>query len=268
MMDLLVALWKPALEIVVIWAILYYIFKFMQGTRGIRILGGMILVFLSALVVAFLASRLRLYVVQYVLIGLMPISLVALIVIFQPELRRGLIRVGESPFLRTLLKTDLSTTEELMRAVLSMSKQKMGALIAIEREVGLGTYIEGGVRIDAQITKELLETIFYPKAPLHDGSVVIRSSRIVAAGCLFPLTENPSVGRRMGTRHRAAVGVTEDTDTLCIVVSEETGTISVALRGNIVSGLNEKTLRKILREVYFHEAHAMRIDLTEIMRQK
>ncbi len=265
MLETLIELWKPILEIVVIWAILYHIFKFMQGTRGIRILGGMVLVFLGAFVVAFLASRLRLHVVQYVLIGLMPISLVALIVIFQPELRRGLIRVGESPFLRTLLKTDLSTTEELLRAALSMSKQKMGALIAIEREVGLGTYIEGGVRLDAQITKELLETIFYPTAPLHDGAVVVRLSRIVAAGCLFPLTENPSVGRSMGTRHRAAVGVTEDTDALCMIVSEETGAISVALRGNIVSGLNEKTLRKVLREVYFHEAHAMRLDLTAIV---
>lgn len=263
-MDLLADLWKPVLEIVIIWAILYHVFKFMQGTRGIRILGGLVLVYFGAFVVAFLASRFHLYVVRYVLLGLLPISLVALIVIFQPELRRGLIMVSESPFLRTLLKTELPTTEEMLRAIISMAKQKTGALIAIERDVGLGTYIDGGVRMDAQVTKELLESIFHPNAPLHDGAVVIRASRIAAAGCLFPLTENPSVDRTMGTRHRAAVGVTEDTDALCVVVSEETGSISVALRGNMVSNLNEDTLRKILQEIYLHEDHAMRLDLTEI----
>lgn len=267
-MELLSDIWKPVLEIVVIWAILYHILKFMQGTRGIRILGGLVLVYLGAVVVAFLASRLHLYVVQYVLLGLLPISLIALIVIFQPELRRGLILVGENPLLKTLLKTELATTEGILRAVLSLSKIKTGALIAIEREVGLGTYIDGGVRMEAQVTRELLETIFHSNAPLHDGAVIVRASRIAAAGCLFPLTENPSVGRNMGTRHRAAVGVTEDTDALCIVVSEETGSISVALRGNIVSDLNENTLKRILQEVYMQEENAMKLDLMEIVGKK
>jgi diadenylate cyclase len=265
MMDLVYDLWKPVLEVVIIATIFYYVLKFMQGTRGIRILGGVLVVYTGAFVCLLLANQLQLYVVHYVLlVGLLPISLVAMIVIFQPELRRGLIRVGESPFLRALLKTELPTTEEILEAIVSMSKKKVGALIAIERDVGLGTYVEGGVRMNALVTKELLETIFHRGSPLHDGAVIIRASRIAAAGCLFPLTENPSVAKTMGTRHRAAVGVTEETDAACIVVSEETGSVSVALRGNMVKDLHEGTLRRILQEVYLHEDHAMKLDLTDL----
>ncbi len=262
---MLAGFWQPVLEVVVIWIILYHILKFMQGTRGIRILGGVVMVYVGAFLIALLAQWLHLYVVQTVLLGLLPISLVALIVIFQPELRRGLIMVGESPFLRKLLKTELPVAEEILKAVAAMSERKIGALIAIERDIGLRTYAEGGVRMDARVSAELLRSIFWPGSPLHDGGVIVRGTRIVAAGCLFPLSDNPSLGTGVGTRHRAALGLTEESDAVCVVVSEETGRISVALRGNMIFGVDKDTLRRILREVFFREEETMRVDLVDVV---
>ena len=139
--------------------------------------------------------------------------------------------------------------EELIRAVSNLSKEKIGALIAIEREISLGTYVEGGVFIDAEVKADLIDTVFWPGSALHDGAIVIQNERIAAAGCLFPLTENPEISKRLGTRHRAAIGLTEETDAVTVVVSEETGNISVGVRGHLERDLDRDSLRRILREL-------------------
>jgi len=143
-----------------------------------------------------------------------------------------------------------------MAAVASMSKRKIGALIAIEREVGLRQVIEGGTKMNAEITSELLGSIFYPNTPLHDGGVVIRSSRIAAAGCLFPLSENQKLNRELGTRHRAAVGMTEETDAVTVVVSEETGIISVAVKGDLMHDLTVDELKNVLHNLCYEAMEA------------
>jgi len=177
----------------------------------------------------------------------------ALLVIFQPELRRALVRLGEGRLFSLLPSGRHGVTNQIVAAVQTLSREKTGALIAIQREVGLGSYVEGGVHLDAEVSAPLLVTIFHRDTPLHDGAVVIRGDRVVAAGCLFPLTENVDVGSGFGTRHRAAIGVTEESDAIAVVVSEETGTVSFAVRGQITRNVEPAELRMILRSLYTPE---------------
>jgi diadenylate cyclase len=160
-----------------------------------------------------------------------------------------LLRLGQNPVFRVFLKPEYKVTNEIIKAVGTLSKNKIGALIAIEREVGLDNFIETGTRLSADVTSELICTVFWPGSPLHDGAVIIQEQKVIAAGCLLPLTENTELSKSIGTRHRAGIGLTEETDAIVIIVSEETGTISTGFKGVLNRNIDEKGLKKILDEL-------------------
>lgn len=242
--------WKSLVEIAVFVLLFQVLFRLMQGTRGEGILKGMTLVLLGGfLLLLALVQVLELPALRVVLGSVLQYALIALVIIFQPELRRGLMRVGEKRFVRLFIRDNVSVVDEVVEAALRMAKNRIGALIAIEREVGLGTYIEGGVQLDAQVSAELLETIFFPGTPLHDGAVVIREQRIAAAGCFFPLTDDPTVSKHLGSRHRAGKGLSEETDAVTVICSEETGQVSIAVAGELHRNLDKAGLESMLRRL-------------------
>jgi diadenylate cyclase len=173
----------------------------------------------------------------------------AAIVIFQSDIRRALARLGQAPFFRYFNRQEAAaeTIEEIVVAATMLSQQRIGAIVAVERDIGLRNYIESGIPLDATITYDLLVTIFRPGSPLHDGAVILQEGRVAAAACFLPLTVNPQLSRELGTRHRAAIGLTEESDAVAIVVSEESGLISVSLKGGIERGLSPDQLRERLR---------------------
>lgn len=242
-------IWQPlfaVLEIVILWYVSYMLLVFIKGTRTVQVLKGLFIL----IVVFVLSQLLQLTVINWILTRIFAIAVIAFLIIFQPELRRGLARLGQSPFFGVFSREHRKIIDEIIKAALALSGKKVGALIALEREMGLKTYIESGVTLSARVSNELLNTIFMPNTMLHDGGVIVRGGRIQAAGCLFPLTENPRISKTLGTRHRAALGLSEETDALVIVVSEETGTISLAMGGRLIRQLNEETLRKYLEKHY------------------
>ncbi|MDI6732826.1 MAG: diadenylate cyclase CdaA [Planctomycetota bacterium] len=244
---------KTIIEIGIIFFFFYYLLLSLKGTRGAGILKGVIfLSVISFLLVAIVAEWLGLKHIPFVIKEwVLPIFVLVLLVVFQPELRRLLLNLGQSRLFNLLsIHTGSQLTDEVVEAVMGLSGKKHGALIALEKEIGLKPYIEGGIKLDSAVRKELLETIFYPGSPLHDGAVVIKDERIIAAGCLFPLTDNPDIPKPYGTRHRAAIGLTEESDALTIVVSEETGKISVCLHGQIHSDIDKNKLIQIINENY------------------
>ncbi len=207
---------------------------------------------LGFIVLLFFTRLLGMSRVQFVLEewGLLVFALVLLIV-FQPEIRRGLVRLGENPLLSGMLGRKRSgPINEISAAVEEMAKNRIGAIITICGDSGLETYIEGGTQMDAEISRELLQSIFYPGTPLHDGAVIIDEDRIAAAGCLLPLAEQQEIVRGYGTRHRAGVGITVETDALSIIVSEETGKISIAHRGGIETDVAREDVENALNEIY------------------
>ena len=243
--------WRAGIEILVLAVVIYAVLKFLRGSRGAGILKGLGVVAVFGLIgVLFLARFLELNVIGTLAAEAVGIFSFALLVIFQPEVRRALVRLGQSPLFGFFARSHKEVTNQIVDAVTTMSREKIGALVAIEREVGLRSYAEGGVRLDAEVSSSLLVTLFQPKTPLHDGAVIIQGDRVVAAGCLFPLTENVDVGSGLGTRHRAAIGVTEDSDALAIVVSEESGNVAIALKGQMTRDLDPEGLRMILRSLY------------------
>ena len=238
------------LEVVLIFLVVYGLLRFLQGTRGAGIFRGlMFFIIIGVVMMLVLAEWWKLHRIRFLLDTPLLIVLVPILVLFQPEFRRVLMRVGEAPLLGWFFKADAPVMTEIIRAVQTLSRMKIGALIAIERDVGLGTYIEGGVRLGAQVSSDLLVNIFWPGAPLHDGAVIIRGNRVAAAGCLFPLTDSPSVAKSYGTRHRAAIGVTEESDAIAIVVSEETQKIALAYKGDLTSDLDRTGLTRLLNEI-------------------
>jgi diadenylate cyclase len=241
---------RAAIEIAIFFVLFLVIFWFMRGTRGENMLKGMATILLASFFALFyFAQVLSLERVNSLLEKVFSTSVIGLIIIFQPELRRGLVRLGENPFVKLFIRSEVNTIEEVVESVVRLAKKKVGALIAIEREIGLGTYIEGGVKVDGEVRSELIDTIFFPGSALHDGAIVIQDQRIAAAGCLFPLTDNPSISKALGTRHRAAIGLTEETDAVTIVVSEETGQISVGVDGELHRNLDKEALEAILRRL-------------------
>jgi len=243
--------WRAGIEILLLTVVFYAVLKFLRGTRGAGILKGLGVVVVMGLIgVLFLARFLELNVIAEIASGAVAVFSFALLVIFQPEVRRALVRLGQSPLFGVFSRSHKEVTNQIVDAVTTLSREQIGALVAIEREVGLRSYAEGGVRLDAEVSASLLVTLFHPNTPLHDGAVILQGDRVVAAGCLFPLTENVDVGSGLGTRHRAAIGVTEDSDSLAIVVSEETGNISIAVKGQMTRDLDPEGLRMILRSLY------------------
>jgi len=241
------------LEILVLAVAFYYVLLFIHGTRGVQVLSGLATVFIGLVLLTYFFDLTTL---NWILQRATVYIVVALLVIFQPEIRRALAELGRRHFFVGSV-IEKSVVDDLVNAACKMSEQKIGALIAIERDVGTRAIQDTGVAVDAAISPELLINIFYPRTPLHDGGVIIQNNRLVAAACVFPLSQRDELGRSLGTRHRAAMGITEETDAIAIVVSEETGTISVAYRGKLRRGLDEDRLQRVLTSVLLQEKPAV-----------
>lgn len=240
------------IEMLIIWVVIYAFLRYMEGTRGEGILKGIaLLMIMFPILLTILAERFEILGRLLVIIRFFGAAAIpVLVIVVQPELRRALVRLGQTRFLGVFLKSEAQgMVDELVKAAFRMSRRKIGGLIAIEREVGLKNFVERGTPIDALVTRDLLSTIFFPGSDLHDGAVVIQKERIAAAGCLFPLSDTPNLGN-IGTRHRAAVGITEETDAIVIVVSEETGTVSFVNRGKMERPLDMEQLRRLLSQHY------------------
>jgi diadenylate cyclase len=237
--------WKSIVEIIILWMVIYRIFLFLKGTKAVYLLRGIIVLVISLLTFQLLG----LPVLTRILTYLFAFFLVLVAIIFQPELREGLIRLGRRHIFH--MEPQIEEMEQVLREITSsvgvLSRKKIGGLIAIKREMGLRKYTESGVVLDADITSELIQNLFYPSAPLHDGGVIIEGTRVIAAACLFPLSDNPNIERTLGMRHRAAVGLSEATDSIIIVVSEETGIISLAIEGQLTRRLSPNDLFTILK---------------------
>jgi diadenylate cyclase len=242
---------KDALEILLVGVVIYLVYRSLRGTRGARIVRGFIFLLVTSFILLRIVSGyLHMERLTYLYEKLVPLILVLAIIVFQPELRRSLMRLGENPLLRLFLKGGASAfVDRLVRSAATLSRNKIGAIIAIERDSRLGAVAETGVAIDAEMTSELLTTIFWPGSPLHDMGVIIRGGRLTAAGCEFPLSHDTILDPHLGTRHRAAVGLTEETDAVVVVVSEETGAISLAEGGNLESALTPERLRERLTQL-------------------
>jgi uncharacterized protein (TIGR00159 family) len=235
--------WWDVLDILIVALLVYELLHFLRGTHAVQIaLGGVVLMGL------YWASTLfNLQVVNWILRTFLPILGFGIIVVFQAEIRKGLAHIGRAPFLGgAARRRQEEVVDELVLAATSLASERTGAIVALEREMGLRSYIETGIALDAVVTYDLLVSIFHPATPLHDGAVVVQGNRVAAAACFLPLTVNPELSRTLGSRHRAAIGLTEDTDAVAIVVSEETGTISLVEGGRIRRGLDGPGLKKAL----------------------
>ncbi|MDD3905216.1 MAG: diadenylate cyclase CdaA [Candidatus Omnitrophica bacterium] len=238
-----VNVWKIVLEILILWYVIYMILLFVKGTRSEQLLKGLVIVTLIFIG----TQQLGLNVINWVITRLFPISVIALLFVFQPELRRGLAQLGQ--FGRH--QENIEAMDEVSKAAAALARKKIGALIVIERETGLKSYVETGTVIDSEVTAYLITSIFLQQSPLHDGAIILQHGRLTAAGCVLPLPqEEKDLPKYMGMRHRAAVGISEETDAVCVVVSEETGNISVANGGKLHYGLDEDNLNKMLKDLF------------------
>src|SRR6266568_801867 len=237
--------WRDVLEILILAVGIYYMFRFVRGTRGAPVVTGFLVVLLAFVLVSFL---LKLRVLQYFLGGFSAFFILAVLVIFQPELRRLLAELGNLPLFATGHE-QRENIEVIIQTVERLADVRIGALIAIEQSIQLQEAIESGIIIDCQASPEMLETIFFPNNAIHDGGVVIKGDRIALAACIFPLTQRQDLNKSLGTRHRAAIGMSEETDAVVVVVSEETGAISHAYKGQLVRGVTSEELRSFLTSV-------------------
>jgi diadenylate cyclase len=236
--------WQDAADIILVAIIIYQVLLFLKGTQAIQVLAGMFLLFLVYLG----ARRLELFTLEWLLDGIVKSFLLIVIILFQADIRRVLSRVGR----KALASSDASEPlilEEISDAVETLASQRIGALIILERQIGLSEYLEGAVKLDALVTKELLVSLFWPHNPTHDGAVIIQGDRIIAAGCLLPLSASTEIDPTLGTRHRAAVGLTEHSDALALVISETFGQISLARGGKLNRNLSRLQLRQTLKDI-------------------
>ncbi len=236
-------------DIILVAWLLYEFFKFIKGTKATPILIGLTLFF----IISFIARWLDLMAFSWIMRSILAVWVVAFVIVFQPEIRNALARIGRQRSIKFFLKIEESPViDEIVDAVKKMSEDKIGSLILIQKSIGLKDIIDTGVKMDARVTSSLLRTIFFPDTPLHDGACVIQGETLVAAGCVLPLSENPSLSGRYGLRHRAALGISEQSDAICIVVSEETGKISFAYKSKLVTKVEiailKRSLETILRE--------------------
>ena len=238
---------KMIIEIAVFAIVIYSVLRFLRETRGSGVVRGLALILVvGATSFLILIQVLELSRLQLVFQQLVGVAVLGLIIVFQPEIRRAIVHLGDSPIFGRFFKREVKTLQRLLRSVARLSKDRIGALIAIEREGSLSTLAETGITIDAELNSYLIESIFYPGSALHDGAIIVREDRIVAASCLLPLSQSPEMDKRLGTRHRAGLGLAEETDALSIVVSEETGRISVALGGELNHDLSLEDLESTL----------------------
>lgn len=239
--------WWDLVDIGIVSAIIYELLKLIRGTRAVQMAVG-----LGGIVGLYYFSRWgHLDTVNWLIRNLVGYLVFAAIVLFQADIRRALAHFGRARFFRyfTRLESDDETIEEVVVAATTLATKRIGAIIVMERDIGLRNYIEGGIPLDATLTYDLLVSTFQPSSPLHDGAVIIQGDRVAAAGCFLPLTTNPRLDKDLGTRHRAAIGLTEETDAVAVVVSEETGSLSLALDGRIERGLSPDQLRARLKSL-------------------
>src|SRR3989454_916074 len=243
--------WNAILDILCVAFLIYQILLFIKGTRAVQMVVG-----LGLIVVFFYFARwVQLQTVTWMLTNVLPYLVFAIIVIFQHEIRRALARFGQTPLFAGFSSIHRNEFyDEIILAVTTLASNQTGALIVIERDIGLKAYIESGIAIDAALSYDLLVTVFNPSVPLHDGAVIIQNGRIAAAACFLPLTVKPRLSKELGTRHRAAIGITEETDAVAIIVSEETAAISFAHDGEIERFLDPETLRLRLRDAFEHKS--------------
>lgn len=266
-LDYLASIWKPFIEILILWYLFYLVLLFIKGTRAFQVVKGLAIIFvITAVGTFFVTQKLQLYTLNWIIERFFAIMIVALIILFQPELRQGLARIGQRGMF-SLAVLEQHIIQEIVNAASLLSKKRIGAIMAIERDASLRIYIESGIALDAQVTSELINTIFMPNTPLHDGGIVIRAERILAGGCLFPLTDNPHISKRLGTRHRAAIGLTEETDAVTVVISEETGSVSVAVDGKLTQNLDREALGKMLRNLCSSKPHQTRKNIIRMLRR-
>jgi diadenylate cyclase len=248
--------WADALDIAIVSFLLYELLLLIRGTRAMQMAlsGGFLLM------LYFLSQWLQLETVNWVIRNLAAYVVFGIIVLFQADIRRALAHFGRAPFFRYFDRAEHAgeTIEELVTASTNLAARHIGAIIVLERQIGLRNYIEGGIPLDAMITYDLLSSIFQQASPLHDGAVIIQGDRIAAAACFLPLSVNPRVSRDLGTRHRAALGLTEENDAIAIVISEETGKISIATGGDLERGLSADALRARLATLLGHRRRRFR----------
>ncbi|MGL4820459.1 MAG: diadenylate cyclase CdaA [Bacilli bacterium] len=234
------------IDIVVVWFVIYKLITVIQGTKAVQLLKGIVII----VIVRVLSSLFGLHTLQMLMDQALTWGFLAIIIIFQPELRRALEQLGRGKlFSRTVLQErekHAKMINAIVRSTEYMAKRRIGALISIERETGMSEYIETGTQIEAVLTSELLTNIFIPNTPLHDGAVILKGDCIVAASCYLPLSESPFIAKELGTRHRAALGISEVTDALTIIVSEETGSVSVTKNGELIRNLTGEMLQSLL----------------------
>src|ERR1700704_5649759 len=248
---LLVVGWRSAFEIVLLTVVIYYGYLYFRGTRGAKVLTGLAIVFLA---LTLISTLLKLAVIGWIIRSFSVFLAIALVVIFQPELRRALAELGGHPIF-SLTSEKRETVHDLAEAVAQLANKQFGALIAIERDTSIKIFEETGVKIDADFSVELLLTLFHPKAALHDGGVIIRNGRIAAAACIFPVSQRETLDRSLGLRHRAGLGITEESDAIAVVVSEETGGISICHRRRIERNFTPETFRQRIAEILLHSKY-------------
>lgn len=249
--------WRNVVDIAILAVLIYNVIKLVMHTRANSLFKGIAVI----LILAWISDALQISAVNWLLQQVISMGLVFIVVVFQPELRRALDQLGRSKLTRQMFSTSKKqksgNTEhhvsEIVRALSNMSRKKIGALIVFERSTGLGDVIESGTVVDAEISDPLIENIFEPNTPLHDGAMIIRDERIVAAACILQLSDNYTISRELGTRHRAAIGITESTDAVSLIVSEETGIISMARDGKLTRYLDAKSLTILLTEIFAPE---------------
>src|SRR5436190_3096653 len=243
--------WRSMIEVLLLSVVIYYGYLYFRGTRGAKVLTGLAIVFLT---LTLISTLLNLVVIGWIVRSFSVFLAIALVVIFQPELRRGLAALGGHPIF-SLTSERRETVHDLAEAVTQLANKQFGALIAIERDTSIRVYEETGVIIDGEFSVELMLTIFHPKAALHDGGVIIRNGRIAAAACIFPVSQRETLDRSLGLRHRAGLGITEESDAVAVIVSEETGSISICHRRRIERNFTPATFSQRIAEILLHGHH-------------
>ncbi|HVV74115.1 MAG TPA: diadenylate cyclase CdaA [Verrucomicrobiae bacterium] len=245
MLEVLHLIWRPVVEILILTVGIYCFLRFIRGTRGAPVVTGFLVLLLAFVLVSVL---LKLKVLQYLLGAFSTFFILAVCIIFQPELRRILAELGNLPLFATAHE-QRQNIEVIIQTVERLADVRIGALIAIEQSIHLQAAVESGIIVDCEATPEMLETIFFPNNAIHDGGVILKGDRIACAACIFPLTQRQDLNKSLGTRHRAAIGLSEETDAVVVVVSEETGAVSYAYRGQLVRGVTSEELRAFLTSV-------------------
>lgn len=238
--------WQDIIDILIVAYVLYRILLMIRGTRTVQMMLGLFVIAGGY----YVAQRFELYIISWAIRNLLAYLVFAILVIFHPELRRILAQVGQNTFFRHFYGLEkFQVIDEIVRATEWLSSRRIGALLVIERNIGLKNYVDSGVNMDAEVSKELLSSIFISGAPLHDGAAIIKGNRLVAAACFLPLTLSSNISKELGTRHRAAIGITEETDSVVVIASEETGAVSIAVGGEITRHLTSSELKRALRSL-------------------